>query len=245
MAPHFPAAKNANEFEAVLHIFGVSAISKIFKVLNEHQRKEAANSLKWEALMWQQNPVHGPLGQYKRLYQVYESLKDELKQLNSSTSSRNPSDAGILLPNNSQGAMNYGYYNDQGVQIGLQSPPMVAAPSISGRPVLMPMQGTYGYNNVASSSNNMVHQGQERASQNLSHRVIQDNGINGGRVGGIDEGAVFQGRGSLGTIGTSLQGQARLNVVQEGNHTAIGLGGWDADESQFCPLFNLCPPTPR
>ncbi|GMY37660.1 LOB domain-containing protein 2-like [Fagus crenata] len=231
MAPHFPGSNNANEFKAVLHIFGVSAMSKIFKVLNEHQRKEAANSLKWEALMWQQDPVHGPLEQYKRLYQVYESLKDELKQLNSSISGGNPSDAGILLPNNSQGAMNYGYYNDQGVQIGLQSPPMVAAPSISGRPVLMPMQGTYGYNNVAS--NNMVQQGQERATQNFSHRVIQDNGINGGRVGGIDQGAVFQGRGSLGTIGTSLQGEAN------------GLGDWDADESQFRPLLNLRPPTPR
>ncbi len=251
-APHFPADK-AEEYKAVHCVFDMSLMAKMFMGLNEYQREEAAKSIIWEAMLWQKDPVHGPLGQYKELEREYESLQEEfhqlgallLKQWNIGTSSGNPSDAGILLPNNSQAAMNYGYYNDQGVQIGLQSPPMVAAPSISGRPVLMPMKGTYGYNNVASSSNNMVQQGQERASQNLSHRVIQDNGINGGRVGGIDEGAVFQGRGSLGTIGTSLQGQARLNVVQEGNHTAIGWGGWDVDESQFRPLFNLRPPTPR
>jgi hypothetical protein len=127
-------------------------------------------------------------------------------------------------------AMNYGYYNDQGVQIGLQSPPMVAATSISSRPVLMPMQGTHGYNNVASS-NNMVQQGQERASQNLSHRVIQDNGINGGSVGGIDEGAVFQRKSEA--IGTSLQRLAALNLVQEENLTINRMEDWDADVSQM------------
>ncbi|GMY37652.1 LOB domain-containing protein 2-like [Fagus crenata] len=227
----------------------MSLMAKMFMGLNEYQREEAAKSIIWEAMLWQKDPVHGPLGQYKELEREYESLQEEfhqlgallLKQWNIGTSSGNPSDAGILLPNNSQGAMNYGYYNDQGVQIGLQSPPMVAAPSISSRPVLMPMQGTHGYNNVAP--NNMVQQGQERASQNLSHRVIQDNGINGGSVGGIDQGAVFQRSGS---IGTSLQRLAALNLVQEENLTINRMEDWDADVLQmFSPSLNPRASTPR
>ena len=227
----------------------MSLMAKIFMGLNEYQREEAAKSIIWEAMLWQKDPVHGPLGQYKELEREYESLQEEfhqlgallLKQWNIGTSSGNPSDAGILLPNNSQGAMNYGYYNDQGVQIGLQSPPMVAAPSISSRPVLMPMQGTHGYNNVAP--NNMVQQGQERASQNLSHRVIQDNGINGGRVGGIDQGAVFQRSGSF---GTSLQRLAALNLVQEENLTINRMEDWDADVLQmFSPSLHPRASTPR
>uniref|UniRef100_A0A2N9GER9 LOB domain-containing protein n=1 Tax=Fagus sylvatica TaxID=28930 RepID=A0A2N9GER9_FAGSY len=247
-APHFPADK-AEEYKAVHCVFDMSLMAKMFMGLNEYQREEAAKSIIWEAMLWQKDPVHGPLGQYKELEREYESLQEEfhqlgallLKQWNIGTSSGNPSDAGILLPNNSQAAMNYGYYNDQGVQIGLQSPPMVAAPSISSRPVLMPMQGTHGYNNVAP--NNMVQQGQERASQNLSHRVIQDNGINGGSVGGIDQGAVFQRSGS---IGTSLQRLAALNLVQEENLTINRMEDWDADVLQmFSPSLHPRASTPR
>jgi hypothetical protein len=246
-APHFPADK-AEEYKAVHCVFDMSLMAKMFMGLNEYQREEAAKSIIWEAMLWQKDPVHGPLGQYKELEREYESLQEEfhqlgallLKQWNIGTSS-GPSDAGILLPNNSQGAMNYGYYNDQGVQIGLQSPPMVAAPSISSRPVLMPMQGTHGYNNIAP--NNMVQQGQERASQNLSHRVIQDNGINAGSVGGIDQGAVFQRSGS---IGTSLQRLAALNLVQEENLTINRMEDWDADVLQmFSPSLNPRASTPR
>ena len=247
-APHFPANK-AEEYKAVHCVFDMSLMAKMFMGLNEYQREEAAKSIIWEAMLWQKDPVHGPLGQYKELEREYESLQEEfhqlgallLKQWNIGTSSGNPSDAGILLANNSQGAMNYGYYNDQGVQIGLQSPPMVAVPSISSRPVLMPMQGTHGYNNVAP--NNMVQQGQERASQNLSHRVIQDNGINGGSVGGIDQGAVFQRSGS---IGTSLQRLAALNLVQEENLTINRMEDWDADVLQmFSPSLHPRASTPR
>ena len=246
-APHFPADK-AEEYKAVHCVFDMSLMAKMFMGLNEYQREEAAKSIIWEAMLWQKDPVHGPLGKYKELEREYESLQEEfhqlgallLKQWNIGTSS-GPSDAGILLPNNSQGAMNYGYYNDQGVQIGLQSPPVVAVPSISSLPVLMPMQGTHGYNNVAP--NNMVQQGQERASQNLSHRVIQDNGINGGSVGGIDQGAVFQRSGS---IGTSLQRLAALNLVQEENLTINSMEDWDADVLQmFSPSLNPRASTPR
>ncbi|KAM7492198.1 hypothetical protein LguiA_035119 [Lonicera macranthoides] len=66
LAPFFPVAKS-QEFHAVHKIFGVSNVTKIVSSLNEEDRKKAVDSLVWEAICWQNDPVLGPYGEYQRV----------------------------------------------------------------------------------------------------------------------------------------------------------------------------------
>ncbi|XP_059663547.1 LOB domain-containing protein 2-like [Cornus florida] len=67
LAPHFPAEKN-QDFQAVHKVFGVSNVTKIIRSLNnEGDRKRAIDSVVWEALCWQRDPVLGPYGEYMRV----------------------------------------------------------------------------------------------------------------------------------------------------------------------------------
>ncbi|KAL8130055.1 hypothetical protein V2J09_019210 [Rumex salicifolius] len=68
LAPFFPAEK-AREFQAVHKVFGVSNVQKIVKGLaGDDDRKRAADSLIWEAFCRQRDPVLGPYGEYRRVY---------------------------------------------------------------------------------------------------------------------------------------------------------------------------------
>ncbi|XP_061341510.1 LOB domain-containing protein 24-like [Gastrolobium bilobum] len=73
LAPHFPP-QNTQEFEACQGVFGFSNMQRMLRFLGEQERQEAANSMKWEASMWTQDPVSGPLGQYKKLQQENNNL---------------------------------------------------------------------------------------------------------------------------------------------------------------------------
>ncbi|XWS30028.1 hypothetical protein CRYUN_Cryun24cG0082800 [Craigia yunnanensis] len=69
LAPYFPADK-LREFEAVHKVFGVSNAAKIVRnANNEEDRKKVADSLIWEAFCWQKDPVLGPYGDYRKIYE--------------------------------------------------------------------------------------------------------------------------------------------------------------------------------
>ncbi|KAJ8549510.1 hypothetical protein K7X08_033217 [Anisodus acutangulus] len=71
---HFPANK-MDEFLGVHKVFGISNVTKRIKSLDDvAQQDEAIKSFLWEARLWQEDPVHGPLGEYKKLEQ---QLKEE------------------------------------------------------------------------------------------------------------------------------------------------------------------------
>ncbi|KAM3362215.1 hypothetical protein P3S68_017069 [Capsicum galapagoense] len=71
---HFPATK-MDEFLAVHKVFGIANVTKKIKSLdNVAQQDETIKSFLWEARLWQEDPVHGPLGAYRQLEQ---QLKEE------------------------------------------------------------------------------------------------------------------------------------------------------------------------
>ncbi|KAL6975896.1 hypothetical protein U1Q18_024691 [Sarracenia purpurea var. burkii] len=75
LAPFFPASRS-REFQAVHRVFGVSNVTKIVRDLGEEDRRRAVDSLVWEAFCRQKDPVLGPYGEYRKLYEelrVYKS----------------------------------------------------------------------------------------------------------------------------------------------------------------------------
>ncbi|KAL6536839.1 hypothetical protein OROHE_012423 [Orobanche hederae] len=66
LAPFFPVERT-REFQAVHKVFGVSNITKIITSLREEDRKVAVDSLVWEALGRQKDPVLGLFGDYRRV----------------------------------------------------------------------------------------------------------------------------------------------------------------------------------
>lgn len=75
--PHFPSDR-MEEFQAVHKVFGIANVTKMMKDLEGGQRAAAANSLFWEAKCWTEDPVHGPLGKFKRLEQQLNDTKASL-----------------------------------------------------------------------------------------------------------------------------------------------------------------------
>ncbi|CAH9115600.1 unnamed protein product [Cuscuta epithymum] len=71
LAPFFPAEKSL-EFQAVHKVFGVSNVTKMVKNVSEAERQPAVESLVWEAVCRQNDPVLGCFGEYRR---VCEELK--------------------------------------------------------------------------------------------------------------------------------------------------------------------------
>uniref|UniRef100_A0A0A0LMR3 LOB domain-containing protein n=1 Tax=Cucumis sativus TaxID=3659 RepID=A0A0A0LMR3_CUCSA len=66
LAPYFPAERN-REFQAVHKVFGVSNVTKMVKNVREEDKRKAVDSLIWEAVCRQNDPVLGPYGEYKRV----------------------------------------------------------------------------------------------------------------------------------------------------------------------------------
>ncbi|RAL37385.1 hypothetical protein DM860_000079 [Cuscuta australis] len=71
LAAYFPAEKS-REFQAVHKVFGVSNVTKMVRSVREEDRQRAVESLVWEAVCRQSDPVLGSLGEYRR---VLEELK--------------------------------------------------------------------------------------------------------------------------------------------------------------------------
>lgn len=78
LAPYFPASRN-REFQAVHKIFGVSNITKLVKNARDDDRRRVVESLVWEAFCRQRDPILGPYGEYRKVYDEYKKLLQEFK----------------------------------------------------------------------------------------------------------------------------------------------------------------------
>ncbi|CAN8295339.1 unnamed protein product [Cochlearia groenlandica] len=76
LSPYFPARKT-KEFQAVHKVFGVSNVQKMVRTVREEDRTKLSDSLTWEALWRQKDPVLGSYGEYRRICEelkLYKSL---------------------------------------------------------------------------------------------------------------------------------------------------------------------------
>ncbi|GMI67139.1 hypothetical protein HRI_000383200 [Hibiscus trionum] len=81
LAPYFPADK-CREFQAVHRIFGVSNATKIVRSAStDVDRKKVADSLIWEAFCWQKDPVLGPYGDYRKVYEELSLYKKQSQMM--------------------------------------------------------------------------------------------------------------------------------------------------------------------
>ncbi|KAM1033145.1 hypothetical protein TB2_036170 [Malus domestica] len=79
MAPYF--TNKDEDFKAVHKIFGVSNMTKLLKQLDDqNHRGTAVQSFMWEAYIWKQDPVNGPLGMYRKLERENELLRNALNE---------------------------------------------------------------------------------------------------------------------------------------------------------------------
>ncbi|OMO53695.1 hypothetical protein CCACVL1_28437 [Corchorus capsularis] len=77
LSPYFPADKS-REFQAVHKVFGVSNATKIIRNANsDEDRKKVADSLIWEAFCRQKDPVLGPYGEYRKIYEELTLYKSQ------------------------------------------------------------------------------------------------------------------------------------------------------------------------
>ncbi|KAK6286564.1 hypothetical protein POUND7_012743 [Theobroma cacao] len=77
LAPYFPADRS-REFQAVHKVFGVSNATKIVRNANtQEDRKRVADSLIWEAFCRQKDPVLGPYGEYRKIYEELTLYKSQ------------------------------------------------------------------------------------------------------------------------------------------------------------------------
>ncbi|CAH2038767.1 unnamed protein product [Thlaspi arvense] len=76
LSPYFPARKT-KEFQAIHKVFGVSNVQKMVRTVREEDRTKLSESLTWEALWRQKDPVLGSYGEYRRISEelkLYKSL---------------------------------------------------------------------------------------------------------------------------------------------------------------------------
>lgn len=76
LSPYFPARKT-KEFQAVHKVFGVSNVQKMVRTVRKEDRTKLSDSLTWEALWRQKDPVLGSYGEYRRICEelkLYKSL---------------------------------------------------------------------------------------------------------------------------------------------------------------------------
>ncbi|KAJ9177127.1 hypothetical protein P3X46_012377 [Hevea brasiliensis] len=76
LAPYFPADRS-REFQAVHKVFGVSNVMKLVRSVKEEDRKTVADSLVWEAFCRQNDPILGPLGEYRKIQEELKLFKNQ------------------------------------------------------------------------------------------------------------------------------------------------------------------------
>lgn len=107
LAPYFPAERS-REFQAVHKVFGVSNVMKLVRSVKEEDRKTVADSLVWEAFCRQNDPILGPLGEYRK---IQEELKLYKNQTQTQTQNQTQTQTQILNQNQlvqqQQGSMIY------------------------------------------------------------------------------------------------------------------------------------------
>ncbi|KAH7844099.1 hypothetical protein Vadar_024279 [Vaccinium darrowii] len=116
LAPFFPASKN-REFLAVHKLFGVSNVTKIVKSLNEEDRQRAVDTLVWEAFCREKDPVLGPYGEYRKVYEELKLYKSQYGQVpvqaqGSMMYKPAPNLVGWNSTNNQNNGLNYIQNND-------------------------------------------------------------------------------------------------------------------------------------
>lgn len=114
LAPYFPADRN-REFQAVHKVFGVSNVTKMVKsVREEERRKLVVESLIWEAVCRQNDPVLGGYGEYKRVLEELKMCKLSLNQMGLGYKPIMPTylggGGGGIINNNGSNLFNY--FND-------------------------------------------------------------------------------------------------------------------------------------
>uniref|UniRef100_A0A7N0TIX7 LOB domain-containing protein n=1 Tax=Kalanchoe fedtschenkoi TaxID=63787 RepID=A0A7N0TIX7_KALFE len=78
LAPYFPSDRT-REFQAVHKVFGLSNLQKMVRSLSEEDKRRATDSLIWEAFCRQKDPVLGPYGEYRRLFDELKLYKSQLQ----------------------------------------------------------------------------------------------------------------------------------------------------------------------
>ncbi|XP_012079540.1 LOB domain-containing protein 2 [Jatropha curcas] len=81
LAPYFPADRS-REFQAVHKVFGVSNVMKLVRSVREEDRKTVADSLVWEAFCRQNDPILGPLGEYRKIQEELKLYKNQTQMVN-------------------------------------------------------------------------------------------------------------------------------------------------------------------
>lgn len=79
LAPYFPVEKT-REFQAVHRVFGVSNVTKLLVHTKEEDRRRAVESLIWEAMCRQKDPVLGPYGEYRKISEELRKYKNQYHQ---------------------------------------------------------------------------------------------------------------------------------------------------------------------
>ncbi|KAG2712493.1 hypothetical protein I3843_04G119800 [Carya illinoinensis] len=119
LAPYFTADRR-REFQAVHMVFGVSNVTKIVKNLREEDRKMAVDSLIWEASCRQKDPILGPYGEYRKVYDELKLCKrqyqNQVMQLSGQWGTGYKATTGLNINEWSAGRSNG--INNKGLNIG-------------------------------------------------------------------------------------------------------------------------------
>ncbi|XP_044502585.1 LOB domain-containing protein 2-like [Mangifera indica] len=115
LAAYFPADRS-REFQAVHKVFGVSNVTKIVHSVDEEERPKVVDSLIWEALWRQKNPVLGPYGEYKRLCEELKLYKSQAMMQNQNQNHQIVAGQGGILFQTPLTGWNNG--TDNGMNIG-------------------------------------------------------------------------------------------------------------------------------
>ena len=79
LAPYYPTKKK-QEYDLVHKVFGYKKLEKMLRNLDEQGRKKAIESFDWEAKMWKQDPINGPLGAFTEAQNEIARLQNLLQQ---------------------------------------------------------------------------------------------------------------------------------------------------------------------
>lgn len=112
LSPYFPARKT-KEFQAVHKVFGVSNVQKMVRTVREEDRTKLSDSLTWEALWRQKDPILGSYGEYRRICEelkLYKSLVHNQPLLGWDNNNNNNKNG--LLAMNSSGAGGFSVNNN-------------------------------------------------------------------------------------------------------------------------------------
>lgn len=79
LAPYYPTKKK-QEYDFVHKVFGYKKLERMLRNLDEQGRKKAIESFDWEAKMWKQDPINGPLGAFTEAQNEIARLQNLLQQ---------------------------------------------------------------------------------------------------------------------------------------------------------------------